>query len=115
MEKFTTAIQKAERRLGKQSQAVLKAKFNLAVILALQERSRESFPLWRSVVQDQLRRGKGGFFGAAEVPGTLPSRYADDPEGLDQLDLPGGWKPRVSSPKVAASWDCQKVLEPRNA
>ena len=63
VEKFMSAIQKAERRLGKQSQAVLKAKFNLAVILALQERSSESFPLWRSVVQDQLRRAMNrGFF-----------------------------------------------------
>jgi len=47
--------QKAERKLGKHSQAILKAKFSVATALARQERSSEAFPLWRTVLQDQLR------------------------------------------------------------
>lgn len=49
------AIQKAEPKLGKHSQGVLKAKFSVAAALAHQGRSKEAFPVWRTVLQDQLR------------------------------------------------------------
>jgi len=55
VQSFYAAIRRGERKLGKQNHGVLKAKFNLAVSLAEQDRFSEAFPLWRGVLQDQLR------------------------------------------------------------
>lgn len=55
MSNLLAAIQKAEPKLGKHSQGVLKAKFSVAAALAHQGRSKEAFPVWRTVLQDQLR------------------------------------------------------------
>ncbi|CAE7171266.1 unnamed protein product, partial [Symbiodinium pilosum] len=55
VQNFEAAIRRGERKLGKQNHGVLKAKFNLAVSLATQDRSAEAFALWRGVLQNQLR------------------------------------------------------------
>lgn len=55
VQSFEAAIRRGERKLGKQNHGVMKAKFNLAVSWALQDRSAEAFALWRGVLQDQLR------------------------------------------------------------
>ncbi|CAJ1341969.1 unnamed protein product [Effrenium voratum] len=55
VQRFEHTIRRFERKLGSTSHGVLKAKFHLAQALAAQDRSSEAFPLWRGVLQDQLR------------------------------------------------------------
>ncbi|CAE7235597.1 unnamed protein product [Symbiodinium natans] len=55
VQSFEAAIRRGERKLGKQNHGVLKAKFNLAVGWAVQDRHAEAFALWRGVLQDQLQ------------------------------------------------------------